>query len=44
MVDPDDPRSMSQLLRLLEWQLDKHISDTRYVLPITTHYDIQGAN
>ena len=28
---PDDARSVSQLLRLLEAQLDKHIDDIRYV-------------
>ena len=31
MVKPDDPLSMSQLLRFLEWQLDRHIRDGGYV-------------
>ena len=30
MVNLDDPHAMSQLLRLLEKQLDKHINDHRY--------------
>ena len=34
-INPDDPHSMSQLLRLLEWQVDKHIDDRRYVSPIS---------
>jgi hypothetical protein len=29
-ISLDDPRSMSQLLWLLEKQLDKHIDDNRY--------------
>ena len=29
-VNLDDPRAMSQLLQLLEKQLDKHIDDKRY--------------
>jgi len=44
MINPDDPPSISQLLQLLEWQLDKHIDDNRYVSPITISPNIQGAN
>ena len=29
-INPDDPHTMSQLLQLLEKQLDKHINDTGY--------------
>ena len=38
-IKPDDPHSMSQLLRLLEGQLDKHIDDCRYVTTITVECD-----
>ena len=30
-INPDDPQSMSLLVRLLEKQLDKHIDDIKYV-------------
>ena len=40
----DDARSVSQLLRLLEARLDKHIDDIRYVSSMTTKHDRQGAN
>jgi len=30
MASPDGPRSMTQLLQLLEMQLDKHIDDSGY--------------
>jgi len=35
MINPDGPPSISQLLQSLEWQLEKHIDDNRYVWPIT---------
>ena len=31
MTNPDDPDSMSQLVQLLEMQLDEQIDDNRYV-------------
>jgi len=34
-TDPDDPRSMPFLLRLLEKQLDKYIDDIKYVWSVT---------
>lgn len=46
MINPDGPLSISQLppSRLLEWQLDKHIEDSRYVSLITINGNRRGAN
>ena len=43
-TSPDESRSVSQLLRLLEARLDKHIDDIRYVSSITAKLDIPRAN
>jgi len=39
MLNLDEHPSVSQLLRLLEGQLDKHVDDCRYVSPITAKHD-----
>lgn len=44
VINPDGVHSVSQLLRLLETQLDKHIDDIRYVSSITTKRDRQRVN
>jgi len=44
VASPDDAHSVSQLLRLLEAQLDKHIDDIRYVSSITTKHCRHGTN
>ena len=44
MIDMDDPHAMSQLLRVLERQLDKHIDDSRYAPAITIKLDRRVAN
>ena len=43
-INMDDPHLVSQLLRLLEGQLDKHIDDCKYVSSITAKHDGQRAN
>ena len=43
-INPNGAHSVSQLLRLLETQLDKHMDDIRYASSITTKRDRQGAN
>lgn len=43
MTNPDDNHSVSQLLRLLEGRLDKHVDDIRYV-SITTQHGREGGN
>ena len=44
MINTDDPHLMSQLLRLLETQLDKHVDACRYASPITAKRDRHGRN
>ena len=39
MTDSDDPHSLSQLLRLLETRLDRHIDHNRYASPKMTKRD-----
>lgn len=44
MINLEDPRSVFQLLRLLESQLDKNFDDIRYVSSITMKRGRRGAN
>ena len=44
MVDTGDPHSVSQLLRLLENLLDKHIEDRRYASSVTIRCSGRGGN